>query len=386
MADIKKQVLELFEQGKDIIDIKQELEIPIWKISKILEEPEDSPYDEEEIKILDLYNEGNEVFEIKEKLNLPLWKIYKVIEKTNSNETNSGSIINSADGLEFTEGGLSNEALKELLGEEKYQEDILSKFLDIFDENEKNEVIKNASDIIAKCHDCGFSKSVDKATASLTIYKPSILKYLGLLNKRMICTICDSHRLNFIRKSDNLLILSPENEVKCSVCSQSIILPRLKVQPDTNICNLCASNEDIPNPFPKNPLDKCPYCSNNVTQVFDNDGQLKIYCENFRGTKIKSNETCTWTGFYDEFVINNIHDKEYFTIIKNFRSEVSKKEDVPLFYILTNQAIEEIVQHTPSNPREMLEKCPSVPRTFVDKYAKEFFIVLRKLSKKKKEI
>ena len=94
MADVKKQVLELFEQGKDIIDIKQELEIPIWKISKILEEPEDSPYDEEEIKILDLYNEGIEVFEIKEKLNLPLWKIYKVIEKTNSNETNSGSIIN----------------------------------------------------------------------------------------------------------------------------------------------------------------------------------------------------------------------------------------------------------------------------------------------------
>ena len=117
MVDIKKKVLELFEQGKDIIDIKQELEIPIWKISKILEEPEISPYDEEEIKILDLYNEGNEVFEIKEKLNLPLWKIYKVIEKTNSNETNSGSIINSADGLEFTEGGLSKEALKELLGE-----------------------------------------------------------------------------------------------------------------------------------------------------------------------------------------------------------------------------------------------------------------------------
>ena len=88
----------------------------------------------------------------------------------------------------------------------------------------------------------------------------------------------------------------------------------------------------------------------------------------------------TWTGFYDELLLITFMTKFYYH--QKFSIRGFKRG----YYILTNQAIEEIVQHTPSNPREMLEKCPSVPRTFVDKYAKEFFIVLRKLSKKKKEI
>ena len=107
-----------------------------------------------------------------------------------------------------------------------------------------------------------------------------------------------------------------------------------------------------------NPLDKCPDCSNNVTQVFDNDGQLKIYCENFRGTKIKKvMKHVLGLVFMMSLLLITFMTKVFYYHQK-FRSEVSKKEDVPLFYILTNQAIEEIVQHTPSNPREMLEKCP----------------------------
>lgn len=383
MEEIRKKIFELLDQDKDIIDIKKELDIPIWQISKIIETPVGT-LDEIESKILDLFNEGLQVFEIKDQLNVPLWKIYKVIESQDTQSNTSSSIINNADGLEFNEGGLSNEAIRELMGEEKYSEELTKKFLDIFNDEDKAEIIKNGSDISYVCCDCGFNSTIDKTRASLLIYKPSVLKYMGLLNKRVVCTVCESYRIQFLRKKDGLLVFHPDQETNCSVCNQAIILPRIKIQPDTNICNLCAANEDIPNPFPKNPLDKCPECGDGVIQVQDNDGELKIYCKNFRGKKNKNASSCNWIGDHEDYVINNIMDKEYFKIIKDFRLEISKKEDVPLFYILTNHSIEEIVSKAPTNQKELLEKCPSVPRSFIENYSSQFFLILRKLSKKKK--
>ena len=383
MSNLQKKIFELLDQGKDVIDIKHELGIPIWQITKIIENPETILNDEDN-KILELYNEGTEIFDIKDKLGVPIWKIYKIIEDVNETDINTDSVINNADGLEFLEGGLSNEHLKELLGDEKYEENLLSKFLDIFDEKDKDEINKRGKNIKSSCLDCGFEKEIDKVRASLIMYKPSTLKYMGLINLRIVCDICESHRLKIQRVEDSLLILDPENETKCSVCDQAIILPRLLAQPDTNICNLCAANEDLPNSFLKNPLDKCPKCESGLIQVLDNDGESKIYCNRFRGTKYKENDSCDWIGFYDEYVINNIHDKEYLKIIKEFRSEISKREDVPLFYILTNQAIAEIVKNEPMNSKELKEKCPSVSENFIRKYSMQFFIILRKISKKNK--
>ena len=383
MIDLQKKIFELLDQGKDVIDIKHELNIPIWQITKIIENPE-TILNNEDSKILELYNEGTEIFDIKEKLRVPIWKIYKVIEDINDANINTDSVINNADGLEFLEGGLSKEHLKELLGDEEYEKSLKSKFLDIFNDKDKDEINKKGKDLKASCLDCGFEKEIDKVKASLMMYKPAILKYMGLINRRIVCDMCDSHRLRIKRVEDGLLILDPENESKCSVCNQAIILPRLTAQPDTNICNLCAANEDFPNSFLKNPLDKCPKCEGGLIQVQDNDGVSKIYCNRFRGTKCKEHDSCDWIGFYDEYSINNIYDKEYFKIIKEFRSEISKKEDVPLFYILTNQAIQEIVENSPSNPKELRVKCPSVSENFIKKYSNNFFTILRKLSKKKK--
>ena len=218
----------------------------------------------------------------------------------------------------------------------------------------------------------------------MTIYRPSTLKYLGLLNKRKVCDICESHRLLIQRKSDNKIIYNPNNEKNCASCDQPIILPRLEIQPDTNTCNLCATGESIPNPFPKCPLDNCPECNSNIIQVLNNDGEIKLYCEGFHGTRNKNINSCNWVGDYEDYAITNVHDREYFDIIKKFRLEISKKEDVPLFYILTNEAIEEIVKHTPLTPKEMIEKCPSVSRNFIDKYSSKFYFILRKLSNKNK--
>ena len=379
MSDLHKKIFELLDKGKDVIDIKHELNIPIWQITKIIENPE-TILNNEDSKILELYNEGTEIFDIKDKLGVPLWKIYKVIEDINEANINTDSVINNADGLEFLEGGLSKEHLKELLGDEEYDKSLKTKFLDIFDEKDKDEINKKGKDLKASCLDCGFEKQIDKVKASLIMYKPSILKYMGLISRRIVCDICDSHRLRIQRVEDSLLILDPENETKCSVCEQAIILPRLTAQPDTNICNLCAANEDLPNSFLKNPLDKCPECESGLTQVLDNDGESKIYCDRFRGTKNKKHDSCDWIGFYDEYAINNIHDKEYFKIIKEFRLEISKREDVPLFYILTNQAIEEIVKNAPLNLTELKEKCPSISENFIKNYSKQFFTILRKIS------
>ncbi len=383
MSDLQKKIFELLDQGKDVIDIKHELGIPIWQITKIIENPK-TILNDEDSKILELYNEGTEIFDIKDKLGVPIWRIYKAIEDIDEANINTDSVINNAHGLEFLEGGLSKEHLKELLGDEEYEKSLKSKFLDIFDDKDKDEINKKGKDLKASCLDCGFEKEIDKVKASLIMYKPAILKYVGLINRRIVCDICDSHRLRIQRVEDGLIILDPENETKCSMCEQAIILPRLTAQPDTNICNLCAANEDLPNSFLKNPLDKCPKCESGLIQVQDNDGESKIYCNRFKGTKYQEHDSCDWIGLYDEYAINNIHDKEYFKIIKEFRSEVSKREDVPLFYILTNQAIEEIVKNSPSYPKELRVKCPSVSENFIKKYSNQFFTILRKLSKKKK--
>ena len=153
MSDIEEKILRLYKNGMNVIDIKQELNIPIWKISKIIETPDQNKISDDQSEILKLYKEGNEIFAIKEKLNVPTWKIYKAIES--HDDANIGdSVIRDADGLEFNSGGLSKNIIRELLGEEKYQEELINKFLDIFDEDEKKEIIKNGSDVTLSCLDC----------------------------------------------------------------------------------------------------------------------------------------------------------------------------------------------------------------------------------------
>ena len=98
MSDLQKKIFELLDQGKDVIDIKHELNIPIWQITKIIENPA-TILNNEDSKILELYNEGTEIFDIKDKLGVPLWKIYKVIEDINEANINTDSVINNADGL-----------------------------------------------------------------------------------------------------------------------------------------------------------------------------------------------------------------------------------------------------------------------------------------------
>ena len=157
MSNLQKKIFELLDKGKDVIDIKHELGIPIWQITKIIENPETILNDEDN-KILELYNEGTEIFDIKDKLGVPLWKIYKVIEDINEANINTDSVINNADGLEFLEGGLSKEHLKELLGDEEYEKSLISKFLDIFDDKDKVEINNRGKNLKASCLDCAFEK------------------------------------------------------------------------------------------------------------------------------------------------------------------------------------------------------------------------------------
>ena len=54
MSNLQKKIFELLDKGKDVIDIKHELGIPIWQITKIIENPETILNDEDN-KILELY-------------------------------------------------------------------------------------------------------------------------------------------------------------------------------------------------------------------------------------------------------------------------------------------------------------------------------------------
>ena len=38
MSNLQKKIFELLDKGKDVIDIKHELGIPIWQITKIISE------------------------------------------------------------------------------------------------------------------------------------------------------------------------------------------------------------------------------------------------------------------------------------------------------------------------------------------------------------
>jgi len=163
--------------------------------------------------------------------------------------------------------------------------------------------------IIGKCSSCGHVGDLNLSTLSKLIDSVVSITNINQAYDKIICSKCQSKHV-CIEDNNGRIIIDPEHLNECVECNCPIEYPRLKAQPDTNVCASCmrdfSEKNKIKTHNPKevifdeqlipDDLKKCGKCSKNTVVRRNRVSDRKfIGCTGF--------PNCRWTHSLEKNVI-----------------------------------------------------------------------------------